>query len=311
MFDAACERPEALLAPMKLEISGSSGPGDVPHEFRAPGAVGRRRGPHVPATTSPGCGSSSRGWPPVSRTPSSASGRPCRRAARLRRHGGHRPGPALPGGGLRLTDCGRATQQPVRGHRPAAAGHGGFRSPDPGRAGRTVAGGARQRRRIRRHPGARARRRPGLYGLKQLFSEALRSGQVQVGLDILSSSANLRRSFQVATDPGDVPPPVRLTEGTRTPRVFCVATPVAMGGPYQYARRPRTSAAGGIVGPVAARFPGRAAAAWPVPRSTRSQKACGGLPVANRSRCSATGRPASWRMPPPPGWNGRDIRQRR
>ena len=315
VFDAACERPEALLAPMKLEISGSSGPGDVPHEFRALVPSGRRA------------------------------------AARTSQDDVTRLREQL--AGLAASEQDTILRRLVADHAAALLGYGDTEVIDPDRhfleAGfdsltavelrnslcavtglrlpatvafdlQTPAGlAARLREELGNAAASGVTQVPAPAadpvsdGLKQLFSEALRSGQVQVGLDILSSSANLRRSFQVATDPGDVPPPVRLTEGTRTPRVFCVATPVAMGGPYQYAR-------------LAAHFRGRRELsvlslpgflagqrlpAWPVPRSTRSQKACGGLPVANRSRCSATRRPASWRMPPPPGWNGRDIRQRR
>jgi acyl transferase domain-containing protein/acyl carrier protein/surfactin synthase thioesterase subunit len=72
--------------------------------------------------------------------------------------------------------------------------------------------------------------------LKQLFTEAVRAGKVQDGLDLLGAAANLRPSFTSVSDVGELPSPVRLAEGKKKPHLFCLTTPVALGGAYQYAR---------------------------------------------------------------------------
>ncbi|WP_206797644.1 type I polyketide synthase [Amycolatopsis sp. MtRt-6] len=77
---------------------------------------------------------------------------------------------------------------------------------------------------------------PASDGLKQLFTEAVRAGQTEEGLGLLSAAARLRPAFRSAADIDQLPAPVRLTEGTRRTQLFCLATPAAMGGAYQYAR---------------------------------------------------------------------------
>ncbi len=73
-------------------------------------------------------------------------------------------------------------------------------------------------------------------GLKQLFTEAVRSGQTEEGLGLLSAAARLRPAFRSAADIDQLPAPVRMAEGARQPHLFCLSTPAAMGGAYQYAR---------------------------------------------------------------------------
>ncbi|MFI5614910.1 beta-ketoacyl synthase N-terminal-like domain-containing protein [Amycolatopsis sp. NPDC051903] len=77
---------------------------------------------------------------------------------------------------------------------------------------------------------------PASDGLKQLFAEAVRSGQTEEGLGLLSAAARLRPAFRSAADIEQVPAPVRMAEGARQPHLFCLSTPAAMGGAYQYAR---------------------------------------------------------------------------
>ncbi|WUL63419.1 polyketide synthase dehydratase domain-containing protein [Amycolatopsis sp. NBC_00345] len=77
---------------------------------------------------------------------------------------------------------------------------------------------------------------PASDGLKQLFTEAVHSGQTEEGIGLLSAAARLRPAFRSAADIGQLPVPVRMAEGARQPHLFCLSTPAAMGGAYQYAR---------------------------------------------------------------------------
>ncbi|NUR58762.1 MAG: alpha/beta fold hydrolase [Catenulispora sp.] len=53
---------------------------------------------------------------------------------------------------------------------------------------------------------------------------------------MLGRLANLRPSFKTFAEADRVPEPVRLSTGTQGPHLVCLATPVAMGGVYQFAR---------------------------------------------------------------------------
>ncbi|QQM45061.1 SDR family NAD(P)-dependent oxidoreductase [Streptomyces liliifuscus] len=73
--------------------------------------------------------------------------------------------------------------------------------------------------------------------LSALFRSAVRDGQVTKGVGLLRAVAELRPSFSSAAEFGDdLPVPVRLAQGPRLPRLFCFASPMAMGGVHQYAR---------------------------------------------------------------------------
>ncbi|MDT0574234.1 type I polyketide synthase, partial [Streptomyces sp. DSM 3412] len=73
--------------------------------------------------------------------------------------------------------------------------------------------------------------------LSALFRSAVRSGQVTKGVGLLRAVAELRPAFRSAAEFGDdLPAPVRLAQGPRLPRLFCFASPMAMGGVHQYAR---------------------------------------------------------------------------
>ncbi|MBV1938522.1 SDR family NAD(P)-dependent oxidoreductase, partial [Streptomyces sp. BV286] len=73
--------------------------------------------------------------------------------------------------------------------------------------------------------------------LSALFRSAVRNGQVTKGVGLLRAVAELRPAFSSAAEFGDdLPVPVRLAQGPRLPRLFCFASPMAMGGVHQYAR---------------------------------------------------------------------------
>ena len=73
--------------------------------------------------------------------------------------------------------------------------------------------------------------------LSALFRSAVRAGQVTKGVGLLRAVAELRPGFRSAAEFGDdLPVPVRLAQGPRLPRLFCFASPMAMGGVHQYAR---------------------------------------------------------------------------
>ncbi|SFO55845.1 Acyl transferase domain-containing protein [Amycolatopsis rubida] len=77
---------------------------------------------------------------------------------------------------------------------------------------------------------------PASDGLKQMFAEAVRSGQTEDGIGLLSAAARLRKAFRSAADIDQLPAPVRMAGGPRQPHLLCLSTPAAMGGAYQYAR---------------------------------------------------------------------------
>ncbi len=77
---------------------------------------------------------------------------------------------------------------------------------------------------------------PASDGLKQMFTEAVRSGQTENGIGLLSAAARLRKSFRSSADIDQLPAPVRMAEGPQQPHLLCLSTPAAMGGAYQYAR---------------------------------------------------------------------------
>ncbi|MFI1356771.1 type I polyketide synthase [Streptomyces sp. NPDC020898] len=79
-------------------------------------------------------------------------------------------------------------------------------------------------------------REPGSQGaLAERFSAAYASGDTADVMDRLAEAARERPVFAVP-EPGDLPEPVRLTEGSGGPRLLCFPTVLATSGPHQYAR---------------------------------------------------------------------------
>ena len=73
-------------------------------------------------------------------------------------------------------------------------------------------------------------------GLKELFSEAVRTGKAAEGLTLLMAAAKLRPAFRSAEQAGPLPFPVQMADGPRRPQLLFLSSPAAMGGAYQYAR---------------------------------------------------------------------------
>ncbi|WP_245601828.1 type I polyketide synthase [Hamadaea tsunoensis] len=71
--------------------------------------------------------------------------------------------------------------------------------------------------------------------LRELFADAVHSGRTAEGMALLSAAANLRPAFTTVAEAGTPPNPVTLSQA-EGPKVICLATPVALGGPQQYAR---------------------------------------------------------------------------
>ena len=238
LFDAATARPDALLAPMKIEPTGPGGFADLPHEFRL----------LVPAV----------------RRSAARAAQPDVAALRQRL------------AGLPAEQQDKALQELVLGRAAALLGYDDAKAIDPHRhflesgfnsltavelrnslnaatglrlpatvifdhqTPARLAGHLRDELGAAGSPGATQASQmsadPVADALKQLFAEALHAGKVQDGVAILGSAANLRPSFESAADLGEMLVPVRLTEGAQRPRLICLAAPVAAGGVYQYAR---------------------------------------------------------------------------
>ncbi|WP_329424272.1 type I polyketide synthase [Streptosporangium sp. NBC_01495] len=72
--------------------------------------------------------------------------------------------------------------------------------------------------------------------LSEIFREAVYSGRMQRGFDMLDGVAATRPSFASVKDLGQVPAPVKLADGPRQPVLYCFPSPMALGGVQQYAR---------------------------------------------------------------------------
>ncbi|WP_232519817.1 type I polyketide synthase [Actinosynnema pretiosum] len=72
--------------------------------------------------------------------------------------------------------------------------------------------------------------------LSALFRQAVDAGRVAQGLALISAAAHVRDSFESVAEAGPVQPPVRLSSGGDGPVIVCFASPMALGGPQQYAR---------------------------------------------------------------------------
>jgi pimeloyl-ACP methyl ester carboxylesterase len=70
----------------------------------------------------------------------------------------------------------------------------------------------------------------------QLFKQAVAGGKLHEGIDLMRTIANLRPKFKDIKEQGGDSRAVRLAQGPRSPRIVCISTPIATGGPHQYAR---------------------------------------------------------------------------
>lgn len=72
--------------------------------------------------------------------------------------------------------------------------------------------------------------------IKQVFTEAVRSGQAADGIRFLNSAAKLRPKFGSIDELSELPELVRMADGAQRPHLVCLSSPAAMGGALQYAR---------------------------------------------------------------------------
>lgn len=73
-------------------------------------------------------------------------------------------------------------------------------------------------------------------GLSTLLRQAVRTHRVHEGLVLLEAAAALRDSFDSPADLPGLPPALKLAEGSADLPLFCMSTPVALGGAAQFAR---------------------------------------------------------------------------
>ncbi|MFC5053486.1 SDR family NAD(P)-dependent oxidoreductase [Saccharothrix xinjiangensis] len=72
--------------------------------------------------------------------------------------------------------------------------------------------------------------------ISALFRQAVRSGRPAQGLALITAAADVMESFDTAAEAGEIPPAVTLSRGPGSPTLVCFASPMALGGPQQYAR---------------------------------------------------------------------------
>jgi acyl transferase domain-containing protein/NAD(P)-dependent dehydrogenase (short-subunit alcohol dehydrogenase family)/thioesterase domain-containing protein/acyl carrier protein len=72
--------------------------------------------------------------------------------------------------------------------------------------------------------------------LTELFRQAVLSGQVVQGFDLLRAVVGLRERFDAAEELERVPAAVKLADGPGRHRLICVSSPMATAGPQQHAR---------------------------------------------------------------------------
>nr|WTB28354.1 SDR family NAD(P)-dependent oxidoreductase [Streptomyces sp. NBC_00830]WTB35728.1 SDR family NAD(P)-dependent oxidoreductase [Streptomyces sp. NBC_00830] len=77
---------------------------------------------------------------------------------------------------------------------------------------------------------------PAAETLSDLFRLAVGGGQLQTGLTLLRTAAQLRPDFTGADGLDAAPAPVRLAGGPADPLLICLSTPMATAGVHQYAR---------------------------------------------------------------------------
>ncbi|GAA3438731.1 acyl transferase domain-containing protein/short-subunit dehydrogenase/acyl carrier protein [Kutzneria kofuensis] len=109
--------------------------------------------------------------------------------------------------------------------------------------------------------------------LSDFFRDSVLSGNLQKGLTLLRAVADIRPKFTGVADVDHLPKPVTFAEGTTTPRLICISTPMALGGTHQHAR-----VAANIGG-------GRHVSALPVPGFARGES----LPATAEAAVSVLG----------------------
>ncbi|MFD7656422.1 SDR family NAD(P)-dependent oxidoreductase [Actinosynnema sp. NPDC059797] len=72
--------------------------------------------------------------------------------------------------------------------------------------------------------------------ISALFRQAVRAGKPAQGLALITAAADVMESFDTAAEAGEIPPAVTLSRGPASPTLVCFASPMALGGPQQYAR---------------------------------------------------------------------------
>ncbi|MBB6170279.1 acyl transferase domain-containing protein/thioesterase domain-containing protein/NADP-dependent 3-hydroxy acid dehydrogenase YdfG/acyl carrier protein [Nocardiopsis mwathae] len=72
--------------------------------------------------------------------------------------------------------------------------------------------------------------------LHDLFQSAVTSGHMQKGLSLLRAVADIRPEFETPDQLEEPIRAVRLADGSKRPRLICLATPMATGGVHQFAR---------------------------------------------------------------------------
>ncbi|HEX6352600.1 type I polyketide synthase [Actinophytocola sp.] len=230
LFDAATARPEALLAPMSIDKAAPTGA--VPHLFRALVAPTRRSAARSTGTDPADLRERLAGLPARSRERALTT-LVLEHAAELLGYAG---ADAIDENRHFLeSGFDSLTAVELRNSLNAATG---LRLPATVVFDHQTPAGLAERladELDRRPAPAVAATEDSLRGL---FQEAVRAGKVRDGLSLLGSAANLRPSFESLADLGAAPPAVTLAEGG-TPRLLCFATPVALGGAYQYARLAR------------------------------------------------------------------------
>jgi NAD(P)-dependent dehydrogenase (short-subunit alcohol dehydrogenase family)/acyl carrier protein len=76
----------------------------------------------------------------------------------------------------------------------------------------------------------------GIETVSQMFRTAMATSTVRAAFDLVAAMANVRPSFSSVTELGAGPRAVRLADGPGRPRILCISTPMATGGPYQLAQ---------------------------------------------------------------------------
>ncbi|MUL43623.1 SDR family NAD(P)-dependent oxidoreductase [Streptomonospora sp. PA3] len=69
-----------------------------------------------------------------------------------------------------------------------------------------------------------------------LFRRACETGRAEDGVRMLRAAARLRPSFATSEERGAAPPPLRMAEGGRPPRLVCFPSLVMISGAHEYAR---------------------------------------------------------------------------
>ena len=109
--------------------------------------------------------------------------------------------------------------------------------------------------------------------LSDFFRDSVLSGNLQKGLTLLRAVADIRPKFTGVEDVDHLPKPAVFAQGSTTPRLICVSTPMALGGTHQHAR-------------VAANIGnGRHVSALPVPGFARGES----LPATAEAAVSVLG----------------------